>query len=78
MNLTACFYIRDASVEALLSRCPKLEKLYLRNCRKLTDTTLEHVVRLGPNVAALDIGGCFNITAPGVDALCARHPNASG
>ncbi|CAM9904189.1 unnamed protein product [Pylaiella littoralis] len=78
VDLTACFYLRDASIAALLSRCPLVERLTLRNCRKLTDTALEHVVRDGVNIAALDIGGCFNITAAGADGLCAAHPNASG
>ncbi|CAM9566214.1 unnamed protein product, partial [Hapterophycus canaliculatus] len=78
VDLTACFYIRDVSIEALLSRCPRVERLSLRNCRKLTDLALDHIVRYGKNLAAVDIGGCFNITASGVDALCAMHPNAHG
>eukprot|EP00752_Nemacystus_decipiens_P003939 g3607.t1 len=78
VNLTACFYIRDASIEALLSRCTLVERLYLRNCRKLTDLTLEHIVRLGPKIAAVDIGGCFNINAAAVDNLCEAHPNSGG
>ncbi|CAM9102873.1 unnamed protein product [Scytosiphon promiscuus] len=76
VDLTACFYIRDVSIEALLSRCSRVERLSLRNCRKLTDLALNHIVRYGKNLAAVDIGGCFNVTASGVDALCAVHPNA--
>ncbi|CAN0401380.1 unnamed protein product [Ectocarpus sp. 8 AP-2014] len=76
VDLTACFYIRDSAIESLLSRCSLVERLSLRNCRKLTDVSLEHLVRHGKNIAALDIGGCFNMTAPGVDALCGLHPNA--
>eukprot|EP00903_Cladosiphon_okamuranus_P006512 g6364.t1 len=77
VNLTACFYIRDASIETLLSRCPLVERLYVKNCRKLTDLTLEHIVRLGPNMKAVDIGGCFNINVAAVDNLCEIHPNAT-
>lgn len=77
VDLTACFYIRDASIEVLLQRCPHVELLSLRNCRKLTDLTLDHVAEGGKNISALDIGGCFNMTAPGVDALCSTHPNRS-
>ncbi|CAM9176974.1 unnamed protein product [Ascophyllum nodosum] len=77
VDLTACFYIRDASLEALLKRCPLIERLSLRNCRKLTDQSLEYVVRNGKKIVALDIGGCFNLTAAGVDSLCTIHPNTS-
>lgn len=77
VDLTGCFYIRDVSIEVLLQRCPLVERLSVRNCRKLTDDTVQHVLRNGKKVAALDIGGCFNITARGVDALCSIHCNAS-
>lgn len=77
VDLTACFYIRDGSMEALLQRCPHIERLSLRNCRKLTDLSMEYVVRHGKKIVALDVGGCFNLTAAGVDSLCTVHPNTA-
>lgn len=77
MDLAGCFYIRDESVGLLLERCPLVERLRLRNCRKLTDVTLKHVIRKGVNVAAFDVGGCFNVTPLGLNSLCSTHPNAS-
>lgn len=77
MDLTGCFYIRDESVELLLERCPFIVRLCVRNCRKLTDASLNHVIRKGSNITALDIGGCFNMTAPGFNSLATTHPNIS-
>lgn len=77
VDLSGCFYIRDDSIRLLLERCPLVERLGLRNCRKLTDISLGHIVRYGRNITALDIGGCFNLTGPGVDAVSSTHPNAS-
>lgn len=77
VDLTGCFYLRDDSIGVLLERCPLLERLCLRNCRKLTDISLGHSVRSGKNILALDLGGCFNMTGLGVDALCSTHPNVS-
>lgn len=61
----------------LLQRCPHVERLCVQNCRKLTDASLRYMVRDGKKLSAVDIGGCFNLTAPGVDALCSIHPNVS-
>lgn len=54
-----------------------VERFSIRNCRKLTDATLEHIARHGKKIVALDIGGCFNMTAKGVDSFCKFHANAS-
>ena len=74
--MTGCFYVRDKSIGVLLRRFPMVERFSIRNCRKLTDATLEHIARHGKKIVALDFGGCFNMTAKGVDSFCKVHTNA--
>lgn len=76
IDMTGCFYVRDESIGVLLRRTPMVERFSIRNCRKLTDETLRHIVKHGKKIVALDIGGCFNMTAKGVDSFFKLHPNS--
>ncbi|CAM9322974.1 unnamed protein product, partial [Choristocarpus tenellus] len=77
VDLTGCFYISDESIGLLLRGCKRLQRLSIRNSRKLTDVSLEHIAKDGKHLCGLDIGGCFNMTPEGVEAMAAKHPNSS-
>ena len=69
LDVSGTFQIDDAAVAYVLDKCSKLRSLNIRNCRKITDATLDVVVAKGGQLTALDIGGDVNISAAGVRAL---------
>ena len=74
VDLTGCFDIWDAGVEALLRRCASLRELRLENCRKLTDASLRAMVAHGGQLRVVGLGGLVNTTALGVQRLLQEHP----
>jgi hypothetical protein len=69
LDVSGTFQIDDAAVAYVLAKCPQLRVLNIRNCRKITDATLDTVVTKGTHLTALDIGGDVNISAAGVRSL---------
>ncbi|KAL9181264.1 hypothetical protein ACHAXT_010069 [Thalassiosira profunda] len=52
---------------------PRLQRLSLKNCRKLTGKGIAALANL-PQLRALDVGGCFNVQASDVVSLVQSHP----
>lgn len=75
LDLGGCLLIDDDSVAEVVRACQTLERLGLRDCRKLTDATVETAARL-PRLLDLDVGGDFNITLRGVRLGLLLQPNA--
>lgn len=65
LDLGGCLLIDDDSVAEVVRACQTLERLGLRDCRKLTDAAVETAASL-PKLLELDLGGDFNITLRGV------------
>lgn len=53
---------------------PRLRRLSVKNCRKLTGRGVASLVNL-PDLSALDIGGCFNVHPNDVVSLVRAHPS---
>lgn len=52
---------------------PRIRRLSLKNCRKITGKGVSSLVKL-PDLRALDLGGCFNVLPTDVVALAEHHP----
>ena len=52
---------------------PRLQRLSLKNCRKLTGKSIASIVQLY-NLQALDVGGCFNLHPNDVIEMVQQHP----
>jgi len=74
IDVTGCFQVDDALVKYMLESCPNMQVLVIRNCRKLTDLALEHVVQYGQNIRDLHVGGNFNMTTAGVERFVDKNP----
>ena len=53
---------------------PRLRRLSVKNCRKLTGKGIASLVKL-TKLCALDVGGCFNIHPNDVVSLVQNHPS---
>lgn len=72
LDIGGTFQVDDQTVLYLLQHCPLLENLNVRNCRKLTDKSLEFISENGHHVKRLQIGGNFNMTAFGIHSFLKR------
>ena len=52
---------------------PRLRRLSVKNCRKLTGKGIASIVKL-TELCALDVGGCFNVHPDDVLSLIQSHP----
>jgi hypothetical protein len=69
LDLSGIRGLTDALVTKILLESPNMERLSLKNCRKITGSTARQLVAL-PRLQFLDVGGCFNIAAHDVlDAI---------
>lgn len=75
IDVSGCLMIDDNIVNKLLITCPLLNTIEIRNCRKLTDLSIQYLIEYGKNIIHINIGGNFNITEPGVLQLIKNHPN---
>jgi hypothetical protein len=64
LDLSGCFQTNDAIVLYIGQKCPNIQHLNLRNCRKLTDLCLQNLMGMGvlPKLTALHLGGVVNLT----------------
>lgn len=62
LDLTGSHTLTDSVVDHLLQHCPNLKRLSLKNCRRLTNASLQSVVTYCPQITCLDIGGTYNMT----------------
>ena len=53
---------------------PRIQRLSLKNCRKLTGKGIASLVKLS-KLKALDVGGCFNVHPNDVLSLVESHPS---
>ena len=53
---------------------PRLQRLSVKNCRKLTGKGIASLVKL-TRLTALDVGGCFNVQPSDVVKLIQSHPS---
>lgn len=62
LDLTGVQTLTDDLVSDLLSTMPNLQRLSLKNCRRLTGVSLQAVATNLQSLSSLDIGGSYNIT----------------
>lgn len=78
LDVSGCFQVNDELVEYIITTCKNLQSLNLRNCRKLTDLSLQYVYQFastrpgGLKLSSLQFGGNFNLTASGMPILVLR------
>lgn len=62
LDLTGLQTLTDASLLPLVkSSGLQLERLSVKNCRRLTDASIHTVCEACPNLRAMDLGGCYNL-----------------
>ena len=76
LDLTGVHGLTDALLSDVIcaGSFPRLRRLSVKNCRKVTGRGVASLVRL-TKLCALDVGGCFNVTAGDVVSLVRRHPS---
>lgn len=62
LDLTGMHTLTDDLVEKLLASMPNLQRLSIKNCRRLTGKSLLSVAEHAPNLTCLDVGGSYNMT----------------
>jgi hypothetical protein len=75
IDVSGCLMVDDVMVEKLLQTCLQLQRLEIRNCRKLTDESLESLIRGAPHLIHINLGGNFNMTENGIIRFVEKHPN---
>ncbi|KAL7543048.1 hypothetical protein ACHAWF_007312, partial [Thalassiosira exigua] len=84
-NVGSCLGTLDVTgvhglTDAILSRVvcagsfPRLRRLSVKNCRKITGKGIASLARL-TRLSALDVGGCFNVRPDEVVSLVRNHPS---
>jgi hypothetical protein len=61
LDLTGTHGLTDQFLSLLLPVAPNMTRLSVKNCRRLTNKTLELAGEHTKKLTSLDIGGCFNI-----------------
>ena len=77
LDVSGTFQVDDPAVAYILEKCKKLQSLNIRNCRKITDKSLDVIIARGPHLVSLDIGGAVNIKEPGLANLVASKKISS-
>ena len=75
LDLTGVHGLTDYILSNILcsGSFPRLQRLSLKNCRKVTGKGIASLGKL-PALRALDIGGCFNIHPNDVISMVEKHP----
>jgi hypothetical protein len=74
LDISGTFQVDDDVVALVLKHCKHLVSLNIRNCRKVTNKSLDHIIALGHNLTTINIGGNFNITNDGVNKFLTTCP----
>lgn len=76
LDVSGCFQVSCAVMNAIMSRCPNLKRLNLKNCRKLTDGLFQDILSF-PSLTLLElnVGGNFNITDQGIRQFVQSYRN---
>ncbi|KAM5565624.1 F-box/LRR-repeat protein 3-like [Rosa sericea] len=63
------FSLLGFGLVVVANRCPKLSKVLLKRRRSITDPVIVSLIKLAPNLAHLDLGGCYNISDRALKAI---------
>lgn len=61
LDLTGIQSLQDAHLQQILVRAPHLQRLSIKNCRRLTHSSLECLSDYATQLTSLDIGGTYNL-----------------
>jgi len=76
IDLSSCLLIDDNAVSQLAKTCGSiLQRLGLRDCRKITNTIFDLVIQDLPRLIDLDISGDFNVTVQAATINFVRRLN---
>jgi hypothetical protein len=86
LDLTGTHGLNDDLLSILLPVCSNLQRLSLKNCRRITDTALQLLAEHCPKLVSLDVGGAFNmttatvldVTVPALEHLQELHASGMG
>ncbi|MCJ1307138.1 SCF ubiquitin ligase complex subunit [Agyrium rufum] len=62
LDLTACSFLHDSSVERIIDSAPRLRILVLAKCVEITDRAVIAICKLGKNLHDIHLGRCQQIT----------------
>lgn len=66
LDISGTFQVDDQTILQILIVCQQINHLLIRNCRKITDKTLESICNRNCLLKSLDIGGNSNLTLHGI------------
>eukprot|EP00980_Cylindrotheca_fusiformis_P022442 scaffold9308_cov115-Cylindrotheca_fusiformis.AAC.5 len=72
LDLTGIQTLTDEFLEPILKDAKNLQRLSLKNCRRLTNRTLEILGQHSSKLTSLDIGGSYNLNPQSVLEVCAN------
>ena len=72
LDLTGIQTLNDEMLGDLVTRAPHLQRLSVKNCRRLTNKSLELMSQHSSELYALDIGGSYNLTPTAVLEMVAN------
>jgi hypothetical protein len=74
LDLTGIRGLTDDLVIQIVETTPNLQRISLKNCRKLTKRVCDQFAKSPTDLSCIDLGGCFNITAFDVLAMIPAVP----
>ena len=72
LDLTGIQTLTDNHLEPILKEAKSLKRLSIKNCRRLTNRTLENLGQCSTQLTSLDVGGSYNLQPQGVIEACAN------
>lgn len=70
LNLSGCYNVTDIGLShAFQAPCECLIRLDLALCKQITDSALDRIGQMLPNLEELELGGCSNITNTGLSMI---------
>lgn len=77
LDVSGTFQVDDDTVQYVLKNCKEMKTFNIRNCRKITDKSLEYIVQYGNNLTGVDLGGCINMSYNGINKFIQHKKMAS-
>ncbi len=74
LDLTGVQTLTDSLLSDIISRAPHLQRLSVKNCRRLTAASLECLSENALQLTAVDLGGAYNLQPAQVIELVASLP----
>lgn len=72
LDLSGIQPLTDAFLEPILKDAKNLQRLSVKNCRRLTNHTLENLGQYSSQLTSLDVGGSYNLQPQAVLEACAN------